>query len=95
MTNAKQIDQNGDNDGIVEFVLLLDAQATLHNDTDLGFNFGYNFDLLKVSYDAGIFGADTFGPVYNTGGTLPLGTVNVYDTTFGLDFGAQSVSFFA
>jgi hypothetical protein len=94
LPNAKQIDLAGDNDGIVEFNLLLDSQASLHNDTDLGFNIGYNFDLLKISYDAGLLGDGTIGPVYNTGGTLPLGSVDVYDTTFGLNFADQTVGFF-
>ena len=83
------------NNGIVEFKLLLDAQATLHNDTDLGFNVGYNFDLMKIDYDAGLLGAGTIGPLFNTGGTLPLGSVDIYDKTFGLNFADQTVLFSA
>jgi len=95
LPNAKLIDQRGNNNGIVEFQLFLDAQATLHNDTDLGFNVGYNFDLMKIDYDAGLAGSGTIGPLFNTGGTLPLGSVSVYDKTFALNFADQTVGFFA
>ena len=96
LQSASAIDAGGDGDGVVEFTLSVDAKASLHNDTDLGFNIGYNFDVLKVSggYDVVVdSGSFNFGPVYNTGGTLPIAIVGVYDNTFDLNFGAQDFSF--
>jgi Bacterial Ig domain len=98
LTNASAIDQAGDGDGDVEFYFKLDPQASLDNDTDLGFNVGYNFDLLKVSGEYTVL-VDTIpftvGPAFHAGGTLPLGSVDIYDNTFDLDFMSQSFSAFA
>jgi hypothetical protein len=98
LSNASQIDAGGDNDGNVEFSLSIDPQATLHNDTDLGFNVGYNFDVFKVGwwYDIGVDSdSGTIGPLYNAGGNFPIATVGVYDSTFDLNFGSQDVGFYA
>lgn len=98
LQNASGIDAGGDNDGNVEFTLSLDAQATLNNNTDLGLNIGYSFDLLKGSfgYDFGLGIDDTFsfGPVFHAGGTLPVADLNVYDNTFALNFAPQDLGFY-
>jgi hypothetical protein len=72
--------------------------VTLSNDTDLGFNFGVQFDVLKLSgsYDIGVdSGSLSLGPLFDVGTTVPLGTVDVYDNTFDLAFGSQDLVFAA
>ena len=96
LSNASLIDAGGDGDGLVEFTLSLDAQANLRNDTDLGFNIGYNFDIFKVGwwYDVVVASdSGTIGPLYNTGGQLGIATVGVYDNTFALNFASQDLMF--
>lgn len=96
LSNASLIDAGGNNNGLVEFTLTLDAQAELHNDTDLGFNIGYNFDIFKADYWWDIEVASdsgSFPPLYNTGGTLDIATVGVYDKTFALNFADQDIAF--
>lgn len=87
-----------DNDNKIEFELSLDPNASLNNDTDLGFNFSYLLEILKMtgSYDV-VFdsGAIDIGPAYSVSDTIPLGTVGVYDSTFALNFEAETVSFSA
>ncbi|WP_028456588.1 Ig-like domain-containing protein [Chitinilyticum litopenaei] len=98
LADASLIDQGGDNDGQVEFTLSLDPQATLSNDTDLGFNVGFNFDVLKASggYDVVVdSGSFSIGPIYNTGGDMGIATVGIYDNTFALNFAAQEFGFYA
>jgi hypothetical protein len=64
----------------------------------LGFNIGYLFELLKISggYDV-VFASDSFqiGPVFSSSGSLPLGSVSVYNNSFALDFATQTVGFAA
>ncbi|WP_342128554.1 Ig-like domain-containing protein [Hydrogenophaga sp. OTU3427] len=96
LTNASSYDV--DNDNLVEFELSLDPNASLNNDTDLGFNFSYVFDVLKMTggYDV-VFdsGAINVGPAYSISDTIPLGTVGVYDNTFALNFESETVNFSA
>ena len=93
LSNALLIDAGGDNDGKVEFTLSLDPLATLGNNTELGFNIGYSFDLMKISGGYKVLTVeDSFniGPVFQDGGTLPIASVDIYDKTFALDFAAQN-----
>jgi hypothetical protein len=94
LSNASSYDS--DHDGIIEFDLTLDQQATLENQTDLGFNMGYSVDLLKASggYDVVVDSGDwSVGPVWHTGDSVDLGSINLYDSTFGLNFAAQTIHF--
>jgi len=93
-----------DNDGEVEFEVVMDlVNSSLHNDTDLGFNVGWNLDLLKVGWwygiDLGILGtigdSGSFGPVVDLGGTYPVASIDIFDTTVGVDFIEQSIDLFA
>jgi hypothetical protein len=97
LTDASSYDT--DNDGNVEFALLADPQATMSNSTDLGFNFNWNFDILKGSYNFEIFGesvgSDSFGPLVDLGGTIPIAAVDVFDNSFALDFQSKNLDFFA
>jgi predicted secreted protein len=94
LDHASGYDAN--HDGIVQFVLSLAPNVDLHNSTDLGFNIGYSFDLLKASgwWDVALdSGSWSEGPVYHTGGTMPVTSVEVYDSTFALNFGSQDLVF--
>lgn len=97
LTDASSYDI--DNDHVIDFALTLDPQATLSNDTELGFNFLGNFDLLKASGRFAIFDIEvasfSVGPALDLGGTVPIASVDVYDNTFASDFGAQNLSFAA
>jgi hypothetical protein len=98
LSNASSYDV--DNDDKIEFTLLLDPDANLSNDTELGFNLGYSFDLLKISgsYDvppvgpSGTFSGSVFHSEGNTG---PLASIDVFDSTFALNLSSQQVQFFA
>jgi len=96
LNNASSHDMN--HDGHIDFELSLAPNASLQNDTDLGFNFGYQFDALKLSgsYDV-IFdkGSLKLGPVYSVSDTIPLGAVSVYDNTFALNFQSSGFEFHA
>lgn len=97
LTGASAYD--ADNDGKVEFVLVADPQATMSNSTDLGFNFNWNFDVLKGSYNFEVFDVDagggSFGPLIDLGGTIPIASVDVFNTSFALDFQSRDLVFFA
>jgi len=97
LTNAAAHDTN--HDGSIAYDLLLTPSATLTNNTDLGFNFGVQFDVLKLSgsYDLLGIGGDSFslGPVFSTGTTVPLGSVDIYDNTFALNYASQDLPLFA
>ena len=84
--HASQIDANGDDDGTVEFQFDVVPTATLHNETDLGFNIGARISLLSVElgYDIEMASdSTTLGPLAEFGGTLPVGDINVFNSTFG------------
>jgi hypothetical protein len=99
LTNASLIDDLGNQNGKVDFNLSLDPQATLNNNTNLGFNVGYTLNVLKItgSYDGpGPFNDDfNIGPIFQSKGNLPLGSVDIYDNTFDLNFESQAVNFAA
>jgi Big-like domain-containing protein len=90
LTNASSHDVN--HDGSIGYDLLLTPSATLANDTNLGFNFGVQFDVLKLSGSYELLGAgDSFslGPVFSAGTTVPLGSVDIYDNTFAVNYASQ------
>lgn len=94
LDNASSRDADGD--GIIEFSLSLDQPATLANDTALGFNMGYSVDLLKASGDYDVVvdsGTWSEGPLLHFGETFPLGSIDIYNASFALDFAAQSITF--
>jgi hypothetical protein len=98
ISNASQIDANGDDDGVVEFQFDIVPTATLQNQTDLGFNIGASVSLLSVElgYDIEIASdSTTLGPLAEFEGTLPVGDINVFNSTFGLNFGQESLLGFA
>ena len=86
--DASGLDAN--NDGNIDFMIdmsLLNSSVT--NDTDLGFNVGYNFDLLKGGwwYDVAVASdSGSFGPFVDLGGSVPVASVDVYSNTFDLAF---------
>lgn len=99
-TNASNIDAGGDGDGLVEFTVGLDlVDSTLDNDTDLGFNVGWNLDLIQGGwwYDI-VVASDSgnWGPLVNLGENyIPVADLDVFSDTVGVAFGVQSVDIFA
>lgn len=96
VANASSLDVN--NDGIIGYELELAPDVDLLNDTELGFNFGVQFDVLKLSggYNIGVdSGSFSLGPVFDAGTTVPLGSIDVYENTFDLAFGSQDYVFTA
>ena len=75
---------DADHDGQIGFALHLAPDATLHNETDLGFHVGADLKVLD-------FG-DPFGALFSLGGDLPLGEIPLYDTTFGLAGSTRTTS---
>lgn len=87
---------DADLDGLVEFDLVLDQQADLTNDTELGFNWGYSVALLQASggYDVVVdSGSWSVGPLWSTSGTFPIASIGLFEDTFDLNFAAQTISF--
>ncbi|PCJ26905.1 MAG: hypothetical protein COA96_04555 [SAR86 cluster bacterium] len=94
ITNASSHDVN--NDGAVDYYILLDPAATLRNNTDLGFNVGYQLDLLQAEAEIDITVASesiSVGPVYSIGDSVPITTVGLLDSTFALNFASQQSDF--
>jgi Bacterial Ig domain len=67
--NASSHDAN--HDGQIDFGLHLTPDATLHNETDIGFHVGADLKVLD-------FG-DPFGALFSLGGDLPLGEIPIYN----------------
>lgn len=98
ISDAKLIDLGGDQDGLVEFQFGVVPAATLHNETDLGFNIGAEIKLLtlELGYDIEIFNpfgdnlhftdSTTLGPLADFGESVPVAEISVFDDTFALDF---------
>jgi hypothetical protein len=98
ISDAKLIDVGGDQDGLVEFQFAVVPTATLHNETDLGFNIGAEVKLLslELGYDIEIFNpfgdnvhftdSIALGPLADFGETVPVAEIPVFDDTFALDF---------
>ncbi|KQP85398.1 Ig-like domain-containing protein [Methylobacterium sp. Leaf117] len=98
INHASAIDARGDKDGQVDFYFNLAPTATLSNKTDLGFNIGGEIKLFtaEVGYDVTALGYNlkdsvTVGPVESVGDSLDVGSVDVYDQTFALNFGQEQV----
>ena len=89
----------GDDDGLVEFRFDVVPTATLHNETDLGFNIGVEIRLLSVElgYDfrIGVSDSITLGPLADIGASAPVGDINVFDGTFALNYASENVFGFA
>ena len=79
--------------------MVADPPATMSGDTDLGFNFVWNFDAAKGSYEynvVGIYGGKySFEPMVDLGRTIPIVAVDIYSNSFALDFQAKDLAFFA
>lgn len=94
IAGASSLDADGD--GVIAFDLTLAPNATLRNDTDLGFNVGYDLDLLELSgsydilFDSGSF---SLGPLVAENGTTQAASISVFDGTFPLDFVPETASF--
>lgn len=105
ISDASQRD--ADDDGLVEFAFDVVPTASLSNETDLGFNIGAEISLFEVElgYDVTIpnpFGDDVhvgdsikLGPVADFGESVPVAEINVFDDTFALNFGQESIAVFA
>jgi hypothetical protein len=95
LQNASAIDAAGNNNGVVDFTLELTPDVDLTNDTDLGFDVGYSFELFKASGSYDLFGIESgsfsVGPVVNIDDDLIVATVDVYQDTFALNFGSQDL----
>jgi hypothetical protein len=94
--NASAIDAAGNGDGHIDFTFQVAPDATLNNDTDLGFNVGASVSILSVElgYDIEIASdSTTLGPVATWGASVPVASIGVYDSTFALNYQDQSVSF--
>lgn len=100
LENASLIDVGGDGDGFVEAVVDLQLlNSTLENDTDLGFNVGWNLDFIKGSwwYDVGVAsGSDNWGPVIDLGeDQIPVFDADIFYDTVGVAFAGESLDLFA
>jgi hypothetical protein len=99
ISDASEIDANGDQDDIVEFHFEVVPTASLHNETDLGFNIGAQMSLLSVElgYDlgSGISDSTTLGPLASIGASAPVGDISVFDGTFALNYASENVLGFA
>ena len=89
--NASDMDVDGD--GEVEFNFVFDVEDTMvTNDTDMDFDGGWNFDVLKGSaYLDTTLGSTSasVGPVVDLGGVFNIATIDVYSDTFELNFEEQ------
>jgi hypothetical protein len=88
IANASSHDVTGPGgvpDGQIGVSLQLTPDATLRNETDLGFHVGADLNVLD-------FG-DPFGALFSLGGDLPLGDFSLFDNTFALNFLSQHVDF--
>lgn len=97
--DASEIDKKGNNDGDVDYTVNLDLlNSTFSNDTDVGVNIGWNFDLLSGSASYNYLldkGTESFGPLVDLGDSYPVAAISVYDNNFVLNFNDQSYSLFA
>ncbi len=96
IADASLIDLGGDGDGVVEFTFTLAPEATLHNQTDLGFDVGVGVSVLSIElgYDIEIASDSiTLGPLASFGTVIPVGDVNVYDSTFDLAYAQQQFAY--
>ncbi|MEO5772719.1 MAG: cadherin-like domain-containing protein [Sphingomicrobium sp.] len=95
--NASAIDAAGNHDGDIDFWFQVAPNATLHNETDLGFNVGAVVEVLSLTlgYDFEIWeDSTTLGPLATLGASVPVAAVEVYDSTFALNYQDNTYSFF-
>lgn len=96
-SEASRLDADGDGD--IDFNFAMDlVDSTFSNDTDIGFNVGYNLDVGRVNWKYDVFGfsdSGSIGPVIDEGGTLPVTEVDVYEADFGIAFAPEVVSLIA
>lgn len=94
---ASALDTNGNGD--VEFEVVMDmVGSTLQNDTDLGFNVGWNLDFVKGTWwydvlvysDSGSFIAVDLGQ-----DMIPIASIDVFDATVNVNFIEESIDIFA
>jgi hypothetical protein len=78
---------DADQDGLIEFNLVITPNANLTNKTDIGFNVGFSFDLFH-----NIPVIDDLVP--GVSGTLPIGQINIFEGDFDLALNNQSYGFF-
>jgi hypothetical protein len=98
--NASNIDAGGDGDGLVEFTVGLDlVGSTLANDTNLGFNVGWNLDLFKGTWWYDILVASdngSWGPLVDLGqNQIPVAELDVFSDVVAIGFAEQSLNLFA
>ena len=96
LTNASSYDADGDGD--IEFELTLAPNASLQNDTDLGVNLGFQFDVVKASggYDFVVVSGDLpLGPLFTVSDTADVANFDLYNNTFALNFGSGELTFAA
>jgi hypothetical protein len=86
LENASSYDADGD--GIIEFRLDLTPDASLRNETDIGFNVGFTFELLD-----NIPVIDE--PIFDAAGQAGVASLNLFDDTFKLAFNNQQYDFVA
>ncbi len=72
INNASSHDAN--HDGNIAFDLALTPDATLHNDTGLGFHVGFDIKVLDFP--------DPIGALVDIPASFPLGDIGLYDKTF-------------
>jgi len=96
ISDASSLDVNGDD--IIDFDVMLSPQARLRNDIDLGIDVGYNLALLPFTGSFNVLGQ---GGSFNLSvfdvqdrAPLPIPSIGVYDETFDLVFGPQTVDLF-
>jgi len=98
IANASAIDAAGNHDGHVDFTFEVAPDATLENDTSLGFNVGGSISALSVElgYDIEIASdSTTLGPLYTAGVQVPVGSVSIYDNSFELHYASGDYLFHA
>ena len=98
--DASDIDAGGDGDGLVEFEVVLDlVNSTLANDTDLGFNVGWNLDLFQGGwwYDIAVYDdSGSWGPAVDLGeDQIPVADIDVFSEIVGVAFGVENFDIFA
>jgi hypothetical protein len=94
--NASLMESNGT--GGLRFGAILDPVASLHNNTDLGMDLGYELSLIPTHGEYNIFGITgsiNLTPYQSEGRTpAPIPSIDLYEDTFPLNFDAQATEFF-
>ena len=88
LTTASAKDAN--KDGSISYTLVLTPDASLLNETSIGFNFGYEFGALRV-YGTSDLGSFQLGPLFSVEDEFPIASVEVYATEFDFNFGSNTL----